>query len=585
MRVFSLARRDFLKAISSLLATCIAPKAWSAASGSSRRFIDVHAHFFNGADLPGKAFLRIVVLQHFPAQFTPRGILHNSFQSALEGAVLAINELIKWRAPSIETERAELLANMPAGRDAGEPRTLSRKAGARQDAETIDVLKELMGDYARMRSGEKPLHYFAGEEWKVPQVDMQSTSDLDTLFDRLAKQSHAEDLPPSTPEALSRRSVREATARAIDTGQVDVGNLMKWGVLLTKYRHEIVDTYLRMYGTGDRTPVLVAPALIDFGNWLEDAGASAQKDQIELLELISRLSGQTMVHGYAAFDPLREVKARNEGAASTPLALVKEAVGLHGFLGVKLYSPMGFRPIGNATAGTSFPAFLQTTPHLGEALDDALEDMYVWSEREGVPILSHAANSQEANSGFGCRAAPYFWLKVLEKHPNLKVCLAHFGDFSPRANCVDTYGLPPGEWEAVIGTVVKEAKSPNVYADLSYFGPAFRAPAEQTAGDKAAAGRLSAWLQAYDPSCTHLLFGTDWSMTQKENGCEAYLTNMEAFFRTAGVSETGRDNFFYRNAIRFLGLQTGGAARERLAAFYRSNGLEERKLTVFDETT
>lgn len=58
-------------------------------------------------------------------------------------------------------------------------------------------------------------------------------------------------------------------------------------------------------------------------------------------------------HAFFPFCPWRQVhfdKAADKGSLENPLALIEEAIDHHGFVGVKLYPPMGFRPWNNKKA-------------------------------------------------------------------------------------------------------------------------------------------------------------------------------------------------------------------------------------------
>ena len=123
--------------------------------------------------------------------------------------------------------------------------------------------------------------------------------------------------------------------------------------------------YLLAYAVGqylndDRTAVLIAPALVDYSRWLQERVASPFRDQIRLMGMISARDQGPAVHGYAPFDPLHEVYFRKASAAGVDheyepaLGLAADAIDNHGFLGVKLSPPMGFRPTGNAEV-TIFP--------------------------------------------------------------------------------------------------------------------------------------------------------------------------------------------------------------------------------------
>jgi hypothetical protein len=83
-----------------------------------------------------------------------------------------------------------------------------------------------------------------------------------------------------------------------------------------------------------------------------------------------------------------------------------------GFIGVKMYPPMGFLPAGNAKQQIDnpntwvkehLPSWMAkpvtypdgTTKSFGQRLDDQLEALYSWAEHNCVPITVHAEASQE----------------------------------------------------------------------------------------------------------------------------------------------------------------------------------------------
>ncbi|MGO9485958.1 MAG: amidohydrolase family protein [Rhodomicrobium sp.] len=274
------------------------------------------------------------------------------------------------------------------------------------------------------------------------------------------------------------------------------------------------------------------------------------------------------MHGFVAFDPLRAVRS---GKPGEPLAIVQEAVTKRGFLGAKLYSPMGFKPTGNAEGGLSFPAYASMSePGFGAALDRALDALYAWCEASEVPILAHTTDSQSAGPEYAARAEPKFWEKVLTKYPKLRLNLAHFGNFSQALGAKGASKPYEKTWEYEIGTYIRGGRFPNVYADISYFYWVLEGSAEK---DRIAAVKtLFAKYFETDPQCERLLFGTDWNMTGRVLGAAQYLDNVEAFFRGMGLNERQLDNLFYKNALRFLGLDRPSKAETRLKAFYAAAG-------------
>jgi predicted TIM-barrel fold metal-dependent hydrolase len=289
------------------------------------------------------------------------------------------------------------------------------------------------------------------------------------------------------------------------------------------------------------------------------------------------------MHAYVAFDPLRQLLAEEKRATQTSLTLAKAAVQTQGFLGVKVYSPMGFRPTNNAGAGTTFPATVMGGRRdFGARLDKALDDLYAWCSRDGVAILAHASNSQAANREFGLRADPKFWRIVLKKHRALRLNLAHFGRFEipGPSGAIDLNQLA-GTWEWEIGRIIKQDRAPNVYADLSYFTWIIGSDTDARQR-KLAAEALKRWFAEFDPECRRILFGTDWAMTAPVRDSEGYLPRMVAFLQDVGLTEAQLDNVLFRNAVRFFGLRQGDQARSRLASYYAKHKLNAGHLEKFD---
>ena len=87
------------------------------------------------------------------------------------------------------------------------------------------------------------------------------------------------------------------------------------------------------------------------------------------------------------------------------------------------------------------------------------------------------------------------------------------------------------------------------------------------------------------------MYGTDWSMIGHEDKfitSREYLPDILAkFLVDTGYKPEHRENIFFRNAVRFLGLRAGdgeNSTRGRLEKFYPT--LAERAwLSIFDEVS
>lgn len=176
---------------------------------------------------------------------------------------------------------------------------------------------------------------------------------------------------------------------------------------------------------------------------------------------------------FLAVDPRRENMAK----------IIEENVGIgKTFHGIKIYTPNGYSP---------------TDPHLFDDTKGFVNgtSLYTYCIENKIPIMAHCSNagfstfamelevygdillkgekvthydkptkitfdSSITQGGFAKAVRerayrlnhPILWRKVLEKHPDLKICLAHFGGESP-------------DWRKDIAQLMRDF--PNVYTDLS----------------------------------------------------------------------------------------------------------------------
>ena len=116
------------------------------------------------------------------------------------------------------------------------------------------------------------------------------------------------------------------------------------------------------------------------------------------------------LHGFIGFDPWRQVVDEAQGNTPTALDVVKTAIETQGFIGVKIYPPMGFRATNNASVPQSTFAGLEpvTIPVAGRGtkIDDALMKLYTYCNTNEVPIMAHCAPSQGPTADAALQAHP-----------------------------------------------------------------------------------------------------------------------------------------------------------------------------------
>jgi len=521
-------RRRLLGALSSLavagLPGCarpfLKPSPPAPAPGGLPPLIDAHCHLFNATDLPVARFAQIVLLKDYQHRGPQKW-----WERALAAALRDIEDLLQGGVL-----RASEEAN-PEARPLLEP-TMALSADA---------------------------------EMKLKQ-----------------RQRDAE-------RALAASDGMDAAAACKQSGKLSpsLESIVGWIRTLRSSRAGLTAALRDANAASGYQSSLLCPALVDYSNWIEEDLASPLPDQVRALGTLAARADLPPVHGYVAFDPLRAALLRHGsatlGGSWDPFRIAEEALLDNGFLGVKLYPPMGFRPGGNAGSRQGYPPRIEDTfggsEAVSAALDEALEDLWAFCLKHDAPVLAHAANSVGAGPDYSRRADPAYWLPVATKHPELRILLAHFGRFdsySAGHERVDDCDPPFGAtWEAAFGRFVAERRDCRLYADISYLSDIF------TPKDRARARRgMEAYLKL-DPGGRHLVYGSDWVMLGIEKaypGGGGYPHRVARFLAECGLSPGEVRGIMRDNAIRCLGLTAESGARKRILSFYAKNGLPAARL-------
>jgi hypothetical protein len=159
-----------------------------------------------------------------------------------------------------------------------------------------------------------------------------------------------------------------------------LGRYIRWALLYTRNRYELAEELDQLHGKVAQKSriVLMTPAIVDFCKWLEDDDQLGIQDQVEVMARIACRKDGPRVHGFVGFDPLRQALYDHKASAADgdPMAIVRRAIEVNhialsnsakvtgGFIGVKLYPPMGFRATDNKhlpDANFNDPAYLRSS--------------------------------------------------------------------------------------------------------------------------------------------------------------------------------------------------------------------------------
>ena len=524
-------RRTLLGALAAFVASANSVRQSRAQGGSAT--VDVHCHVFNASDLPVRGFLQRVVFEDYGEQATDFAL-----PSPLAALIAVLVDFLQVGVPTAEEELADL------GPGAGDLALPFDPAGG----DAVDALASALDRVV----GSGGASAFSAD----PDAGSLSEQDVEAFRTAVQLELALQGESNGSTEFLSEFG---GLALALFDSDGAIGRTIRWAGWLRASRMQIVEEYLRLYSPNGEI-ALLTPALVDFGKWLEDEPDSSIASQILTMEAVQRRCLEqhgTLLHCYAPFDPWRQLA--HTGSGRSPLELVQDAVEQRGFIGVKLYPPMGFKPAGNRDGTLTFPAGSAAVADFAGKLDGALEQLFAWAADRDVPILAHAANGNGSGPMYSERANPANWSAVLEAHPGLRICLAHFGDFDP---------VPDTGWEQQTTDLMRDFG--NVYADISFLHSvlAVGRREDEAVEELAIAFGNSAVL------AQRLLYGTDWNMLGREAGHERYFESMTRVLRRAGLRDAGVGAVCRSNAIQFFGLSAGSGTRERLAAWYERHGLD-----------
>jgi predicted TIM-barrel fold metal-dependent hydrolase len=532
--------------------------------GPKSDLIDAHCHLFNGSDLPMVRFVTQVVLKAYPEESKPR-ILDVEQPTILDHFVeLFLLVAGSASAPTAKEEIAFLDGKVPV-RTRPQTEKAAKERGRQATEAYLNELIERSGGPVLMTA--------------TPEQARKRASDR-AFLERLTQTARS---IQSADTLMAQPAQTRQLSLDLFAGLSKTARYLNWFSLFRLYRHVLADKLERDTRAQGFRPLLMTPAIIDYDRWLgENVVRSPLRDQMEVMDRISRRPSGPAIHGYFAYDPLREVYFRRGVKPENALDLARRALVDHGFIGIKLYPPMGFRAFKNA--GPYHQRILDqleiSESRLSTELDEALISIYDLCVELDAPILAHASPSNASGrDDFAKRADPYYWLPVFEKYrkKNLRVCLAHFGGFDAlSAGASATVLQPQASWEWVLGQQFRNYPEQPIFADLSYFSEIL---SKDQATRKRVAAALKAFRQEFDPNLSHLVFGTDWIMLGQEAGYKTYIKEVDRFLREeCDFDEQARGSFFHDNALRLLPLAPGTVGRNRLLAYYKRHNLDVSRL-------
>lgn len=498
--------------------------------------IDIHAHIFNGRDIPVSGFLTQVFLREVHEQ--PKETPINGLFNLLKFIIFQVIQ-----TPSARKEADEIASNNRVTKT-------SREAVLTQDQENLA----------------KGIEKFA-EQVPDATIVAQPTEDQAMLAKLESLLSHQTITPMSNTDkarAIAAQVYEPLDGPAFFGGRknVDPGNTdwimtLRWAAMLTRKRQDILAEYQRLYSQPSNIRV-ISPSVVDFELWfVADEGRyppSPMQDQIAVMSQIAKHTPDMTILNFFGFCPLR---AATENP-SDPLKLARQAIS-NGFAGIKLYPPVGFKPTDNAPNKIYGQKAGRKTN--GRTLNHVLMQLYHWCVKNDVPIKTHGMNSLAASENSGLNADSKYWARVLAKPglETLRVNWAHFGGFKAiNAACEKS-------WDAEAAKLARTY--PGFYVDVGFWSEVTSIGTEHDNTALECFKRLLAQdgQEGNYKLADKIMYGSDWSMIARMYQHNKYAKEVKAALTALNLD---LDDVMSRNAQRYLWGDRQGAQFERLSKFF-----------------
>jgi predicted TIM-barrel fold metal-dependent hydrolase len=370
----------------------------------------------------------------------------------------------------------------------------------------------------------------------------------------------------------------------------------QWAEILSM--EEVSEIVTKMIETFAASNIdLYVPLMIDYEYWFKNTREPSIATQIDTVYRDVVLPFKGKVHPFAPFDPARELAYRAhmpspDGTTEkySSIEMVKDAIRNKGFIGVKVYNTLGYRPLNNAQVDDERRRIFRNNQldrysvFTGEQFDDVLSELYQFCVDNQVPITAHCvSNGIEAYPGASFDfATPKYWRVVLDQFPDLHLNLAHFGwghgqgyQDLKRWTWRNRY-KGDKTWVSQICEML--AKYKFLFADVAHHGVVLEK-------------EIGGYKSSYKEMCRDfpgviqkkLLFGIDWHVITRMDHFEMFK---EKYIEVLKDGDLFTDEeiaaFLSGNAFEFLGLLPPGTPleqgwtknRERLQNFYTANEIE-----------
>ena len=239
--------------------------------------------------------------------------------------------------------------------------------------------------------------------------------------------------------------------------------------------------------------------------------------------------------------------------------LVKTAVNDYGFVGVKIYPPIGFFPYGNSTLPMSSS---KPRPSDLKELDRKLETLFIWCADQGVPVMAHTGESMGRDDASDEYSNPVGWGLLLDRFDGRiapRINAGHFGGDIPKP------GGAGNEWPTAFAKLAKRPSGGGFYGDFGYWDTLMECTPMKDGCDTALK-RVRSALNENPEMANRIMYGSDWLMFSKVPYWGLYPERLYKAVQDILPAEP----LFHQNVINCFGLGKGGRQRDRILSRFQA---------------
>lgn len=504
---------------------------------------DAHVHIFNGADIQSSGYLKGPVLNGIDGSFFYRNLVD------LIGSV--VDRIMRF-APSVRKELRMLngLSKMLSELEEQDPRVrLSGDIGEQYQVTKAALKENITGEtyQAYLDAVTESLSGIEGDEFAdesaalVAELSKEREGHLDAIVDSFYRvgaylpEEHREKYQHYFSDITARmRANRTRLDRLEALLQLSLlqsaPGFLRFVVSLLAFRYTNLETYRFGFSTSQNAFGVDAcfAAMVDFDYWLGDCddALTSLKDQIELMHRLAVMFDGFMVP-VAAYNPWPDEEDHTQS-----VALLRDAVVNKGFVGVKIYPAIGYKPFDNRLEQYHPRDKIPNT----NQLNTNLANFFQTCRDLEIPVMAHANRTMGEFVVEKCKpegwedyrdfGGPKAWAAFFtdQNSPGNKIQrinLGHVGGANKGCNAEDS-------WTYEFMELARTEGLRYLFGDIGFWTDLYNRRRSQHFRNtlrKAASIKLDdgTWLPGVDVyGVDRLMFGSDWMMMIREGGWTRY---------------------------------------------------------------